>query len=111
MAFWDQYGVATSRTPRSKQGDAIFLLVGLSPGVGASTQSKVLPLTPTKEPLFENYTLCLRVTTLKSQHPSISDHRYENVFEGKHNGQLIALKVLYKGHHKVRDFPSSAKRG
>ena len=53
---------------------------------------------------------CLFITDVEKDSTAIAMGGYGNVFEGKHNGQLVALKILYKGHHEVRGFPSFASQ-
>ena len=53
----------------------------------------------------------LFITDVEKDSSAIAMGGFGNVFEGKHNGQLVAVKVLYKGHHEVRSFPSSAWQG
>ena len=48
----------------------------------------------------------LLITDVKKDSSTIAMGGFGNVFEGKRNGRLVALKVLYKGHHEVRGFPS-----
>ena len=49
----------------------------------------------------------LFITDVEKDPTAIAMGGFGNVFEGKHNGQLVAVKVLYKGHHEVRGFPPS----
>ena len=53
----------------------------------------------------------LFITDVKRDSSAMAMGGFGNVFEGKHNGQLVALKVLYKGHHEVCGFPSSVLQG
>ena len=53
----------------------------------------------------------LFITDVKKDSSAIAMGGFGNVFEGKHNGQLVALKVLYKGHREVRGSPFLASQG
>ena len=53
----------------------------------------------------------LFITDVEKDSSAIAMGGFGNVFEGKHNGQLVALKVLYKGHCKVCGFPFPASQG
>ena len=53
----------------------------------------------------------LFITDVEKDSSAIAMGGFGNVFEGKHNGQLVALKILYKGHHEVRGVPPSVSQG
>ena len=50
----------------------------------------------------------LFITDVEKDSSAIAMGGFGNVFKGKHNGLLVALKILYKGHHEVRGLPLSA---
>lgn len=50
----------------------------------------------------------LFITDVKKDPQAIAVGGFGSVFKGKHGGQLVALKMLYKSRHaQVRGFPST----
>ena len=50
----------------------------------------------------------LLLTDIDKDPSAIAMGGFGNVFKGEYNGQLVALKILYKGHRDVCRLPSLA---